>query len=262
MTRATPGSARSRHRFFRSELFFPNRPNRFGLLSLQSLHASLNRCRFRNAYRDRVSNSYRVCQLDQACCALFGYAELLCHTVYRGIRRRNHCLTSHTQKLTPAAPSCQFSEAWPVRAVDFSTDRISPPQSRITEGEPSETNCFTFFVNGLPDSSLPLRRCALLSVCLLSVGPSVLRGVHTTGQELAADGLEEVLLRSEDQRLKLLSLYSTIVAFGSGLVPPGRAEKTGGTQLNSGCDLSEPWISVCHMSASASIMSAPVPRAA
>jgi hypothetical protein len=111
MTRATPGSARSRHRFFRSELFFPNRPNRFGLLSLQTLHASLNRCRFRNACRDRVSNSYRVCQLNQVCCALFGYAELLCHTVYRGIRRRNHCFTSHTQKLTPAAPSCQFSEA-------------------------------------------------------------------------------------------------------------------------------------------------------
>jgi len=70
-----------------------------------------HRRRFRNAYRDRVSNSYRVCQLNQMCCALFGYAKLPSHTVCRGIRRRNHCLASHTQKLTLAVPSCQFAEA-------------------------------------------------------------------------------------------------------------------------------------------------------
>src|SRR5262249_45370583 len=66
----------------------------------------------------------------------------------------------------------------------------------------------------------------------------------------------------EDQRLKLGSLYSTIVALGRGLVPLGRAERTGGTEVINGCDLSEPWTSVCQMFASASIMSAPVPRAA
>jgi hypothetical protein len=134
VTRATPRSARSCPRFFRSELCLPNR---FGLMSLQSLHASFNnhrRC-FRNAYRDRVSNSYRVCQLNQMCCALFGYAELLSHTVCRGIRRRNHCLASHRQKLTLVALSCQFSAAQPVCALDFSTERISPCSGSAGNGE-------------------------------------------------------------------------------------------------------------------------------